>query len=153
MEWRNPENAVDALPEPATGAAVAGGEAQPEALAAVSQADCRDGHARGGACDAAFNAAMRRAGKACSLTRWNVAIAAVDMARDPDTGKLQSDQVVHACRATLGGQPPHFLFGALSAHDTDQVAVEADSPSNFCRTLFQIERAALHSYRPDAHSC
>ena len=83
VEWRNPENAVDTLPEPATGAAVAGGEAQPEALAAVSQADCRDGHARGGACDVAFNDAMRRAGKACSLTRWNVAIAAVDVPRDP----------------------------------------------------------------------
>ena len=26
-------------------------------------------------------------------------------------------------------------------------------PSTFCRTLFQIERAALHSYGPDAHSC
>ena len=28
-----------------------------------------------------------------------------------------------------------------------------DCPSTFCRTLFQIERAALHSYGPDAHSC
>ena len=26
-------------------------------------------------------------------------------------------------------------------------------PSRFCRTLFQIERAALHSYGPDPHSC
>ena len=25
-------------------------------------------------------------------------------------------------------------------------------PSIFCRTLFQIERAALHSYGPDPHS-
>ena len=28
-----------------------------------------------------------------------------------------------------------------------------NSPSIFCRTLFQIERAALHSYGPDPHSC
>ena len=26
-------------------------------------------------------------------------------------------------------------------------------PSRFCRTLFQIERTALHSYGPDPHSC
>ena len=26
-------------------------------------------------------------------------------------------------------------------------------PSTFCRTLFQIERAALHSYGSDPHSC
>ena len=26
-------------------------------------------------------------------------------------------------------------------------------PSNFCRTLFRIARAALHSYGPDPHSC
>ena len=26
-------------------------------------------------------------------------------------------------------------------------------PSDFCRTLFRVERAAVHSYGPDAHSC
>ena len=29
----------------------------------------------------------------------------------------------------------------------------AQCPSRFCRTLFQIERAALHSYDPGPHSC
>ena len=28
-----------------------------------------------------------------------------------------------------------------------------EKPVNFCRTLFQIERAALHSYGPEPHSC
>ena len=34
--------------------------------------------------------------------------------------------------------------------DTIEVGL---GPSRFCRTLFQIERAALHSYGPGAHSC
>ena len=29
----------------------------------------------------------------------------------------------------------------------------AQRPSTFCRTLFQIERTALHSYGSDPHSC
>ena len=40
----------------------------------------------------------------------------------------------------------------LKEHLRSQQGRYAFSPSRFCRTLFQIERAALHSYGPEPHS-
>ena len=44
---------------------------------------------------------------------------------------------------------PRSFFGRLA---TGKVIVSI-VPVEICRTLFQIERTALHSYGPDPHSC
>ena len=43
------------------------------------------------------------------------------------------------------------VFDAMSAKLAERAGFR--SPSRFCRTLFRIERVAVHSYGPDPHSC
>ena len=44
------------------------------------------------------------------------------------------------------------LFASCTVHAGELLFLPG-GPSDFCRTLFQIERTALHSYGPEPHSC
>ena len=76
-----------------------------------------------------------------------LAMRAVD-SPDPET---------HFHRAVCGLPAGHV--GEASRHfpastsGIDDPGHKLIGPSRFCRTLFQIERTALHSYGPDPHSC
>ena len=48
---------------------------------------------------------------------------------------------------------PFWLAFSTTAEPRVRDATVLHCPSPFCRTLFQIERAALHSYGPESHSC
>ena len=60
----------------------------------------------------------------------------------PDHSRARTQQGMHVAAARIAAGDTHTL-NTFHRH----------GPSTFCRTLFQIERAALHSYGPDPHSC
>ena len=70
---------------------------------------------------------------------------------DPPPGKAGAGAVPRAGWPTRGEVSVKNLSVRYRA-GLDLVLKDL-SPSRFCGTLFHIERAALHSYGPDPHSC